>query len=93
AGTNRTFDLGIIGLASTTSAPKVPENTTESNSITTTDNSIATADNRSSDSRMTDLTATLGAKKENPLGKPLDLEETSDINLLTVRSQQSQAMA
>ena len=91
AGTNRTFDLGIIGLASTTSAPKVPENTTESNSITTTDNSIATADNRSSDSRMTDLTATLGAKKENPLGKPLDLEETSDINLLTVRSQQSQA--
>lgn len=96
AGTNRTFDLGTIGLASTT-APKLPEKTTEKDSITTeraaTDNSIATADNRSSESRMADLTAISGAKKENPLGKPLDLEETSDINLLTVRSQQSQAMA
>ncbi|MBR4932036.1 MAG: hypothetical protein IKZ02_03315 [Alphaproteobacteria bacterium] len=96
ARTNQSLDLGI-GLVSTTVAPKVPENAAESSAITTeratADNPIVTADNQSSDQRMVDLTATLGAKKENPLGKPVNLEETSDINLLNARSQQSQAMA
>ena len=97
ARTNQSLDLGVIGLVSTTVAPKVPENAAESSAITTeratADNPIVTADNQSSDQRMVDLTATLGAKKENPLGKPVNLEETSDINLLNARSQQSQAMA
>ena len=97
ARTNQSLDLGVNGLVSTTVAPKVPENAAESSAITTeratADNPIVTADNQSSDQRMVDLTATLGAKKENPLGKPVNLEETSDINLLNARSQQSQAMA
>lgn len=97
ARTNQSLDLGVNGLVSTTVAPKVPENAAESSAITTeratADNPIVTADNQSSDQRMVDLTATLGVKKENPLGKPVNLEETSDINLLNARSQQSQAMA
>jgi len=96
AGTNRTFDLGTIGLVSTTVAPKVPENTADNEpTITeqaTINNSIVTPDNSSSSQKLADLTTTSDAKKENPLGKPVNLEETSDINLLTVRSQQSQAM-
>lgn len=93
---NRTFDLGTIGLVSTTVAPKVPENTADNEpTITeqaTINNSIVTTDNSSSSQKLADLTTTSDAKKENPLGKPVNLEETSDINLLTVRSQQSQAM-